>query len=68
MEHDHAEVLTSEYGISSNRISLLGMFDPQHRGTEIEDPFSLGSLAYERSYKLIRDCIVGYLDTTDELD
>ena len=68
MEHDHADVLTSEYGISSNRISLLGTFDPQRRGAEIADPFSHGSVVYERSYKLIRDCIIGYLDTTDELN
>jgi len=67
MEHDHAEVLTSEYGISPNRISLLGTFDPQRRGAEIADPFSHGSVVYERSYQLIRDCIIGYLDTTDEL-
>lgn len=68
MEQDHADVLTSEYGISSNRISLLGTFDPQRRGAEIADPFSHSSLVYERSYKLIRDCIIGYLDTTDELN
>jgi protein-tyrosine-phosphatase len=67
MEQDHADVLTSEYGISPNRISLLGTFDPQRRGAEIADPFSHGSLVYERSYQLIRDCIIGYLDTTDEL-
>ena len=63
MEHDHAGALMSEYGIASNRISLLGTFDPQRRGAEIADPFSHGSLVYERSYKLIRDCIIGYLDT-----
>lgn len=63
MEQSHAYMLTSEYGISPERISLLGTFDPQRRGDEIADPFGLGSLAYERSYKLIRDCIVGYLDT-----
>ena len=68
MEYDHADMLTSEYGISPERISLLGEFDPQQRGTEIADPFSQGSLVYERSYKLIRDCIIGYLDTTDELN
>ena len=45
------------------RISLLGTFDPRRRGAEIADPFGLGSLAYERSYQLIRDCVVGYLDT-----
>jgi len=67
MEQDHADVLMSEYRISPNRISLLGTFDPQRRGTEIADPFGHNSLIYERSYKLIRDCIIGYLDTTDEL-
>jgi len=67
MEHDHADVLTREYGIASHRISLLGTFDPQRRGVEIADPFGEGSLVYERSYQLIRDCIIGYLDTTDEL-
>ncbi len=68
MEQDHADLLMSKYGISPDRISLLGEFDPQHRGVEIADPFSYGSLVYERSYQLIRDCIIGYLDTIDELD
>lgn len=69
MEQDHADVLTSEYGISPERISLLGKYDPQHRGTEIADPFfGYSEIVYERSYELIRDCIVGYLDTTGELD
>lgn len=67
MEHTHADVLTREYGISPERIGLLGTFDPRRRGGEIADPFGLGSLAYERSYKLIRDCILGYLDTIAEL-
>jgi len=60
-------VLTSEFSISPDRISLLGTFDPQRRGAEIADPFGHSSLVYEGSYKLIRDCINGYLDTTDEL-
>jgi protein-tyrosine-phosphatase len=68
MEQDHADVLTSEFGISPNRVSLLGNFDPHQRGAEIADPFSEGSLVYERCYQLIRDCIIGYLDTTDELN
>ena len=63
MEHNHADMLTTEFGIPRKRISLLGTFDPNQRGAEIDDPFGLGSLAYERSYKLIRDCIVGYLDS-----
>jgi len=68
MENDHADALTSTFGISPDRISLLGTFDPQQRGAEIADPFSHGSIVYDRSYRLIRDCIIGYLDTTDELE
>ena len=68
MEWDHADMLTSEYDISPDRISLLGTFDPQRRGAEIADPFGHDRGVYERSYKLIRDCIIGYLDTSDELD
>ena len=67
MEHSHADMLINEYGISPDRIRLLGTFDPQRRGVEIADPFGLGSLAYNRAYNLIRDCIQGYLDTTDDL-
>jgi protein-tyrosine-phosphatase len=68
MEHSHADLLTSEYGIPRERIRLLGTFDPQRRGVEIADPFGLGRQAYDRSYKLIRDCVVGYLETADELE
>jgi protein-tyrosine-phosphatase len=68
MEYDHADMLIGEYGISPDRISLLGEFDPQKRGAEIDDPFSYGRDIYERQYKLIRDCIVGYLDTSEELN
>ena len=66
MEQDHADRLASEFGISPKRISLLGTFDPHQRGDEIADPFGESSLVYERCYKLIRECIIGYLDTTDE--
>jgi len=69
MEQEHADALTSEFGISPKRISLLGSFDPQRRGAEIADPFfSHSEVVYERSYKRIRDCIIGYLDTTADLD
>jgi protein-tyrosine-phosphatase len=65
MERSHADILTREYGVAPERISLLGTFDPQRRGVEIADPFGLGKRAYDRSYKLIRDCIRGYLDTAE---
>jgi protein-tyrosine-phosphatase len=68
MEQEHADVLAHEFHISPKRISLLGTFDPQQRGREIADPFSHGGEVYERSYQLIRDCIIGYLDTTGELN
>lgn len=68
MEHEHANLLTSQYGVSPKRISLLGTFDPQGRGVEIADPYGQGSQVYDRSYQLIRDCVIGYLDATDELD
>ena len=67
MEQDHADALRSEFGISADRISLLGSFDPQHRGSEIADPFGHSDLVYKKSYRLIRDCIIGYLDSTTEL-
>jgi protein-tyrosine-phosphatase len=67
MEQLHANVLTTEFDIPPNRISLLGTFDPQQRGAEIADPFGHSAQIYERSYKLIRDCVIGYLDTSDEL-
>jgi len=67
MEQDHADRLTSEFSVSPNRISLLGTFDPRRRGAEIADPYGQGDVVYERSYQLIRDCIIYYLDTTEEL-
>ena len=66
MEQFHADALTRDYGVSPDRISFLGSFDPQRRGTEIADPFGLGEAVYERQYQLIRDCVVGYLDTVKE--
>lgn len=67
MEKLHAEVLTEGYGIAPERVSLLGEFDPKRRGVEIPDPFGQSSAVYERSYQQLRDCITGYLDSTDDL-
>lgn len=67
MEDEHARVLESQFGIEPDRISLLGTFDPQQRGREIADPFSHSSQVYEQSYRLIRDCIIAYLETSDEM-
>lgn len=68
MEQDHAHALTSECGIPVARISLLGTFDPRHRGVEVADPFGHSDLVYQSSYQLIRDCIIGYLDSTNEFE
>jgi len=67
MEQAHAAAVENEFGIPADRISLLGTFDPQHRGVEIADPFGHSDLVYRNSYELIRDCIIGYLDSTSEL-
>jgi protein-tyrosine-phosphatase len=66
MEQYHADVLRRDYNVPSERISLLGDFDPLQRGSEISDPFGCGEIVYQRSYRLIRDCIIHYLETTDD--
>ena len=66
MEQYHAEVLTGDYGVPPDRVRLLGSFDPKMRGQEIADPFGRGKVEYERSYRLIRDCLIHYLETTDD--
>jgi protein-tyrosine-phosphatase len=67
MEQYHADALIGSYGIAPDRVSLLGEFDPEQRGVEIADPYSQSSVVYEECYWQIRDCIVNYLDTTNEL-
>jgi len=68
MEQVHADALQGEFGVPADRISLLGDFDPKRRAIEIDDPFfSYSETVYRSSYELIRDCIVGYLETADEL-
>ena len=67
MEQNHARALISEHGIDEARISLLGSFDPHHRGEEIADPFfSYNEVAYRRAYEQIRDCIIAYLESIAE--
>lgn len=67
MEQFHADALIRNFAIAPERVSLLGEFDPQQRGLEIDDPFSYSSAVYDQCYGQIRDCIVNYLDTTNEL-
>ena len=68
MEQRHADALRDQFGVSPDRISLLGTFDPKRRGAEIDDPFfSYSEEVYRSSYRRIRDCIVGYLDTASEV-
>jgi protein-tyrosine-phosphatase len=67
MEQHHADMLTLEFGVSPERVTLLGEFDPQGRGREISDPIGMGSAVYEKCYGQIRDCIINYLDGAEEL-
>lgn len=66
MEQNHAEALENQFGIPADRITLLGRFDPKQRGLEISDPFfSYSDEVYRSSYRLIRDCIIEYLNTAE---
>jgi len=68
MEERHADALRDQFGVSPDRISLLGTFDPKRRGAEIDDPFfSYNEEVYRSSYRRIRDCIVSYLESADEV-
>lgn len=69
MEQSHADALQRDFGVNPDRITLLGTFDPRKRGAEIADPFfSYSEEVYRGSYRLIRDCINGYLDSLGELN
>ena len=68
MEQNHANALMNQFGVPADRIALLGSFDPKQRGSEIPDPFfSYSEEIYQSSYRLIRECIIEYLNTADEL-
>jgi protein-tyrosine-phosphatase len=66
MEHSHVAALLAETSLAPERVTLLGQYDPQHRGAEIEDPIGKDRAAFERCYDRLKDCILHYLDTTDD--
>jgi protein-tyrosine-phosphatase len=66
MEHSHVPLLLKLTSLSPDRISLLGEFDPEQRGAEIDDPIGQDIVAFEACYERLRDCILHYLDTSDE--
>ena len=68
MEHSHVSTLLLETTVSPEQLTLLGKYDPHHCGLEIEDPIGQECDAFERVYDRIRDCIVHYLDTTDDFN
>jgi protein-tyrosine-phosphatase len=68
MEQDHADALIYNHGVESDRVSLLGEFDPKQRGVEISDPFARGPAAYQQCYEQMRDCLFSYLATTADFD
>src|SRR5258706_11063303 len=47
MEQFQADMLISQFGVSPNCVLLLGKFDPQKRGLEIEDPFGDSDAVYQ---------------------
>ena len=68
MEQSHVNALTATTPIPPDRISLLGEFDPQGRGADIDDPIGHDKVAFERCYERMRDCIIHYLDTTEDFN
>jgi protein-tyrosine phosphatase len=67
MERYHMDALIHDHGVRRERVTLLGDFDPKGRGSEIDDPFGQGPAVYTSCYNRLRDCIVNYLDTNNEL-
>lgn len=68
MERDHVTAVSTHATLPPERISLLGDFDPQSRGSEIEDPMGQDSAAFDRCYERLRECILHYLETTHDFD
>ena len=66
MERRHMEVLLGETSLASERLSVLGVFDPEYRGAEIDDPMGQDAAAFDACYGRLRDCIRHYLDTTND--
>jgi len=66
MEHRHLERLRTVFGVPEDRLSLMGEFDPQQRGVEIEDPICGDLEAFENCYARLGDCIRHYLETTQD--
>jgi protein-tyrosine-phosphatase len=67
MQGSHVIALVAA-GVPAERITLLGGLDPKKRGNEIDDPMGLDADAFEQCYERLRDCIVHYLDNTNDFD
>jgi len=67
MTRAHAALLSEAIPILSDHISLLGTFDPKHRGDEVEDPNGKDGAEFDLCYERLRDCINQYLNSTSEL-
>ena len=68
MERDHISALLAKTSLAPNQISLLSEYDPAQRGDDIADPIGEGADAFEACYQRLRDCIVHYLDSTDDFN
>ena len=64
MEQAHADALQKAQFIPTDRIRLLGEFDPCQRGPEVEDPIGQKQAAFVATYERLRECIVGFLEAT----
>jgi protein-tyrosine-phosphatase len=67
MQRSHLDALQRNASVAPERLSLLGEFDPLRRGSEIDDPMGGTLEQHLACYRVLRDCILTYLDATDEL-
>jgi protein-tyrosine-phosphatase len=67
MTKEHVDLLVGAIPALSDRIALLGTFDPKQRGDELEDPIGKDSAAFDLCYERLRDSIHQYISSTNEL-
>ncbi len=68
MEPGHKKQLLRETQVDEERVHLLSDFDPHDRPSPIDDPMGLPLYAFQDCYRRLRECIVEYLDTTDDFN
>ncbi len=67
MDTFHQSELDRQFQEISNKVHLLGNFDPKRRGERIQDPVGRSLTEFQACYDRLRDCIRHYLDTPERV-